>query len=153
MANTYHQIYLHTVFVVKYRRAMIKKEWQAKIFSVIGNIINESNCKTIIVNGVEDHVHCFFSLRPVISVSELMKTVKSKSSKYINDNHLTKQRFEWQSGFGVFSCSQSSIHAVYNYILNQQSHHKKQNFTDEYVELLDTYRIEYDKNYIFQAPM
>lgn len=153
MANTYHQIYLQTVFAVKYRRAMIKKEWQAKLFSVIGNLINESNCKTIIVNGVEDHVHCFFSLRPAISVSELMKSVKAKSAKYVNDNKLTKQRFEWQKGFGVFSYSQSSIHAVYNYILHQQSHHKRQNFMDEYVELPETYRIEYDKKYIFQEPV
>jgi len=132
---------------------MIKKEWQAKLFSVIGNLINESNCKTIIVNGVEDHVHCFFSLRPAISVSELMKSVKAKSAKYVNDNKLTKQRFEWQKGFGVFSYSQSSIHAVYNYILHQQSHHKRQNFMDEYLELPETYRIEYDKKYIFQEPV
>jgi len=133
MANTYHQIFLQTVFAVKYRRAIINKEWQGKLFSVIGNLINESNCTTIIVNGVEDHVHCFFSLKPAISVSELMKNVKAKSSKYINDNKLTSQRFEWQEGFGVFSYSHTSIHAVYHYILNQQAHHKKQNFTDEYL--------------------
>ena len=151
MANTYHQIFLQTVFAVKYRRAIINKEWQGKLFSVIGNLINESNCTTIIVNGVEDHVHCFFSLKPAISVSELMKNVKAKSSKYINDNQLTSQRFEWQEGFGVFSYSHISIHAVYDYILNQQAHHKKQNITEEYLELLETFRIEYDKKYIFQA--
>lgn len=82
-----------------------------------------------------------------------MKTVTSKSSKYINDNHLTKQRFELQSGFGLFSYSQSSIYAVYNNLLNQQSHHKRQNFTDEYLQLPETYRIEYDKKYIFQEPV
>jgi REP element-mobilizing transposase RayT len=150
MANTYHQIFLQTVFAVKYRRAIINKEWQGKLFSVIGNLINETNCTTIIVNGVEDHVHCFVSLKPAISVSELMKNVKAKSSKYINDNQLTSQRFEWQEGFGVFSYSHTSIHAVYHYILNQQAHHKKQNFTEEYLELLETFRIEYDRKYIFQ---
>jgi len=150
MANTYSQIFLQTVFAVKYRRAIINKEWQGKLFSVIGNLINESNCTTIIVNGVEDHLHCFFRIKPAISVSELMKSVKAKSSKYINDNQLTSQRFEWQEGFGAFSYSHTSIHAVYNYILNQQTHHKRQNFTDEYVELLETFRIEYDRNYIFQ---
>ena len=81
MANTYHQIYLQAVFAVKYRNAVISKEWKSKLLGVIGNLINETNCKTIIVNGVEDHVHCFFGLRPVVSVSELMKTVKAKSSK------------------------------------------------------------------------
>jgi len=103
MANTYHQIYLQTVFAVKYREALIKEEWRATLFAVIGNLINEANCKTIIVNGVADHVHCFIGLKPVVSVSELMKTVKAKSSKYINDHSLTANRFEWQEGYGVFS--------------------------------------------------
>ncbi len=96
MANTYHQIYLQTVFAVKYRNAVLHKSWRSQLFGVIGNLINETNCKTIIVNGVEDHVHCFFGLKPVVSVSELMKTVKAKSSKYINDQKLTSERFEWQ---------------------------------------------------------
>ena len=96
MANTYHQIYLQTVFAVKYRKAIIDKTWEGQLFGVIGNLINEANCKTIIVNGVEDHVHCLIGLRPVVSVSELMKTVKAKSSKYINDQSLTASRFEWQ---------------------------------------------------------
>jgi|SRR6185312_586992 len=96
MANTYHQIYLQTVFAVKYRKAAIEKEWKTNLFAVIGNLINETNCKNIIVNGVEDHVHCFFGLKPVVSVSELMKTVKAKSSKYINDHALTPERFEWK---------------------------------------------------------
>jgi REP element-mobilizing transposase RayT len=68
MANTYHQIYLQTVFAVKYRKAQINADWKNQFFSVIGNLINENNCKNIIVNGVEDHVHCFFSLKPVVSV-------------------------------------------------------------------------------------
>ena len=76
MANTYHQIYLQTIFAVKYRKAVIDKAWKEKLFAVIGNLINETNCKTIIVNGVEDHVHCFIGLKPVVSVSELMKTVR-----------------------------------------------------------------------------
>ena len=113
MANTYHQIYLQTVFAVKYRMAVINKEWKNKLFGVIGNLINGTNCKTIIVNGVEDHVHCFLGLKPVVSVSELMKTVKAKSSKYINDHKLTPERFEWQEGYGVFSYSQSSVDSVY----------------------------------------
>ena len=79
MANTYHQIYLQTVFAVKYRQAVIDKAWKNQLFGVIGNLINETNCKTIIINGVEDHVHCFIGLKPVVSVSELMKTVKAWS--------------------------------------------------------------------------
>ena len=150
MANTYHQIYLQTVFAVKYRNAVLSKEWRNTVWGVIGNLINEGNCKTIIVNGVEDHVHCFVGLKPVVSVSELMKTVKGKSSKYINDNKLTKQHFEWQDGYGVFSYGQSQVDTVYKYIQNQEAHHKKQNFKEEYLEFLKKFKIEYDEQYIFQ---
>ena len=101
MANTYYQIYLQAVFAVKYREAVIEKSWRSQLLGVIGNLINEANCKTIIVNGVEDHprysagqvIHCLIGLRPVVSISELMKTVKAKSSKYINDHKLTNERF------------------------------------------------------------
>lgn len=150
MANTYHQIYLQTIFAVKYREAVVKKDWQSQLFGAIGNLINEANCKTIIVNGVEDHVHCFLGLKPVVSVSDLMQTVKAKSSKYINDHSLTPHRFEWQDGYGVFSYSQAQVEKVYNYVLNQQEHHKKQTFKDEYLLLLKKFKITYDEKYIFQ---
>ncbi len=150
MANTYHQIYLQTVFAVKYRKAVINKEWKSQLFGVIGNLINETSYKTIIVNGVEDHVHCFIGLKPVVSVSELMKTLKAKSSKYINDHSLTPARFEWQEGYGVFSYSQSGVDAVYKYILNQEAHHKKQTFRNEYIDFLKKFKVEYDEQYIFQ---
>jgi REP element-mobilizing transposase RayT len=150
MGNTYHQIYLQAVFAVKYRQAAIQKEWQSQLFGVIGNLINEKNCKNIIVNGVEDHVHCFFGLKPVVSVSELMQSVKAKSSKYINDHSLTPERFEWQDGYGVFSYSQSQIPKVYGYIQGQAEHHQKQSFRDEYLEFLKKFKIDFDERYIFQ---
>ncbi len=149
MANTYHQIYVQTVFAVKYRNAVINKKWRSELFAVIGNLINEANCKTIIVNGVDDHVHCFIGLKPVVSVSELMKTVKAKSSKYINDHQLTLDRFEWQEGYGVFSYGQSQVDAVYKYILNQEEHHKKKNFKEEYLDFLNEFKIHFDEQYIF----
>ncbi len=149
MANTYHQIYLQMVFAVKYRKAVLHQEWRNQVFGVMGNLINEAKCKTIIVNGVEDHVHCFVGLKPSVSASELMKTVKAKSSKYINDHKLTPQRFEWQEGFGVFSYSKSHVDNVYKYILNQEVHHKKQTFRDEYLAYLKEFEIEYDEHYLF----
>jgi putative transposase len=150
MANTYHQIYLQTVFAVKYRKALIKNEWKGKLFGVIGNLINQTTCKTLIVNGVEDHVHCLIGLRPAVSVSDLMKTVKAKSSKYVNENSLTPHRFEWQVGYGVFSYSQSHVDNVYKYIQNQEEHHRKQTFMEEYMDFLKEYKIEYDEEYIFK---
>ncbi|MEZ5029256.1 MAG: IS200/IS605 family transposase [Ferruginibacter sp.] len=149
MANSYSQIYLQAVFVVKYRAALLDKSWRPTIQGVIGNLINETGCKTIIVNGVEDHMHCFFGLKPVISVSELMKVVKAKSSKYINDHNLTKERFEWQRGYGVFSYRQRDIDQIYNYVKNQEAHHQKQSFKDEYLELLKEFEVEYDDQYLF----
>ena len=150
MANTYHQVYLQFIFAVKYRNAVLDKKWRSTVFGVIGNLINETGCKTIIVNGVEDHVHCFLGLKPVVSISELMKTVKAKSSKYINDHQLTKARFEWQEGYGVFSYSHSQIDQVFHYITNQEEHHKKQLFRDEYLEHLNKFQIPYDERYIFE---
>ncbi len=149
MANTYSQVYVQCVFAVKYRDAIIHKEWRQTLLGVIGNLINEVGCKTIIVNGVEDHVHCFVDLKPIISVSELMKIVKAKSSKYINDQHLVKRRFEWQEGYGVFSYGHSQIDAVYKYISNQESHHKKQTFRKEYLDFLEKFEVPYDERYIF----
>ena len=151
MENTYHQIYLQTVFAVKYRNAVLDKAWRSKLQGVIGNLINETGCKTIIVNGVEDHMHCFLGLKPVVSVSELMKTVKAKSSKYINDHSLTKERFEWQGGYAVFSYRQRDVDQIYKYIQNQEEHHRKQSFREEYLDLVKEFEIIYDEQYIFQG--
>ena len=150
MANTYHQIYIQAVFAVKYREALITNENKSKILSIIGNLINETGCKTIIVNGTEDHVHCFFGLKPTVSISDLMKSVKGKSSKYINDHQLTNHKFEWQEGYGAFSYSQSHIDAVYKYIANQEEHHKKQNFITEYSSFLNKFNITSDKKHLFE---
>jgi len=150
MANTYHQVYIQCVFAVKYRYAIIDKDWRPTLLGVIGNLINETGCKTIIVNGIEDHIHCFLGLKPVVSIAELMKTVKAKSSKYINDHQLTKSRFEWQEGYGVFSYSHSQIDQVYKYIANQEEHHKQQTFREEYLEFLEKFEVPYDERYIFE---
>jgi putative transposase len=140
MANTYHQIYLQMVFAVKYRRAVLDKVWRSKVQGVIGNLINETGCKTIIVNG----------LRPAVSVSDLMKTVKAKSSLYINNHSLTSERFEWQEGYAVFSYRQRDLDQIYKYIQNQEAHHQKQTFRNGYLELLKEFEIGYDEPYILQ---
>jgi REP element-mobilizing transposase RayT len=150
MANTYHQVYIQAVFAVKYRAAVLDKEWRASVFSVIGNLINETGCKTIIVNGVEDHVHCFFGLKPTVSISELMKIVKAKSSKYINDNRFLLNRFEWQEGYGVFSYSHKQLDVVYNYIKNQEKHHRDTTFQEEYLSTLKNFNIQYNESYVFE---
>jgi len=153
MANTYHQIYLQTVFAVKYRKAMISNLWKDQLFAVIGNLVNESNAKTIIINGTMDHIHCFFGLKPIMSVAELMKAVKAKSSKYVNDNNLTPHRFEWQEGYGVFSYRQRDVDTIYHYIKNQEEHHRIKSFHEEYIESLTEFQIQYDNRYLFHDPL
>ena len=150
MANTYSKMYIQAVFAVKYRAAVIDKKWQAQLFAVIGHLIKESGCKPIIVNGVEDHVHFFLGLKPSISVSDVMKNAKAKSSKWLNESRLLTNRFEWQEGFGAFSYSHLDIDKVIKYIQSQESHHKKQSFRDEYLELLKFHEVDYDERYIFQ---
>jgi putative transposase len=150
MANTYHQIYIQTVFAVRYRGAMLDDTWRRKLFGIIGNLVNETGCKTLIVNGVEDHVHCLFALKPTVPVSELMKTVKAKSSKYVNDYQLTAHRFEWQDGYGAFSYSRSQIENVFNYISDQEEHHRRLTFREEYIGFLKDLGISHDERYIFK---
>ncbi|MDD3321445.1 MAG: IS200/IS605 family transposase [Paludibacter sp.] len=150
MANTYHRVYIQAVFAVKYRDAVIDKSWRSKLLGVIGQLINEIGCKTIIVNGVEDHIHCFFGLKPSVSISEVMQVAKAKSSKYINDHQLTPHRFEWQEGYSAFSYSHSHIDKVYHYIENQEAHHRKDTFKEEYEDMLAKFEIPYDEKYIFK---
>ena len=150
MANTYHQMYIQTVFAVKYRNAVLEKSWRGELFAVIGNLLNETGCKNIIVNGIEDHVHCFFGLKPSKSVSDVMQVAKAKSSKWLNESGYLGHRFEWQQGFGAFSYSRSHLDAVFKYIQNQEVHHKKQTFRKEYIEMLVKFDIEFNEAYIFE---
>ena len=149
MANTYHQILVQTVFPAKYWDAILEKSWRGELFSVIANLINETGCHTIIINGVEDHVHCFFGLKPSISVSEVMKNTKAKSSKWINESGILEHNFEWQPGFGAFSYSRSQLNQVYQYILKQEKHHEKQTFFDEYIGFLNKFEVDYEERYLF----
>ena len=86
-------------------------------------------------------------------VSELMKAVKAKSSKYVNDHHLTPHRFEWQEGYGAFSYGERELDMMYRYVQNQEEHHKVKSFHEEYIQLLTEYKIKYDIQYIFHDPV
>lgn len=150
MANSYYQMYIQTVFVVKYRNAIIVKSWRGELLQSIGQLINETGCKTLLVNGVEDHIHCFIGLVPSVSVSNLMQSSKARSSKWINESGLLKHRFEWQPGFGSFSYSRSHVDRVFRYIQNQAEHHKHRTFRDEYLDMLIKHGVTYDERHIFQ---
>ena len=150
MAHSYTQVYLQCIFAVKYRRAVLTKDIRPAVQGVIGNLINETGCKTLIVNGIEDHIHCFLGLKPTVCISDLMQVVKGKSSKFINDNRLTPRHFEWQIGYGAFSYSYMSFNNVYNYVKNQEQHHHKEDFLVEYIRFLDKFEVDYEDQYIFE---
>lgn len=149
MANTYSQILIHVIFTVKGRANLIDKKWRSELHCYISGIITAKGQKSIIVNGVADHIHCFIGLKPSMSLSDLVRDIKNNSAKFINDNKLVKGVFRWQEGFGAFSYATSQVKNVYNYILNQEEHHRKSSFKKEYLELLDKYEVEYKEEYLF----
>ncbi len=150
MANTYSQIYIQVVFAVQGRQNLLQKEWRADVFKYMAGIIKNKGQKPIIVNGVDDHVHTFIGLKPAMPLSDLIRDVKNNSTNFINQNHWVKGKFSWQEGYGAFSYSHSQIENVYNYILNQETHHAKQTFKDEYLELLKKFDVEYDEKFVFE---
>ena len=150
MANSYTQIYIQAVWAVKHREAILEKEWRDHLFAVIAKEINKTGCKVYIVNGVEDHIHCFFSLNPTVSISKIMKQAKGGSSKWLNKSGYVKNHFEWQRGYACFSYSRSAVKNVYNYIENQEAHHREVKFLREYEKFLKEFKIKYDKEYMFK---
>lgn len=149
MAGTFSQLYVQVVFAVKGRENLIKKEFRTEIFEYIAGIIKGKNQKPIIVNGVGDHVHLFVGLRPSISISDLVRDVKNNSSNFINSKKYVAGRISWQEGYAAFSYSQSQIDSVFNYIQNQESHHQRRTFREEYLDLLVKFQVQYDEKYLF----
>ena len=150
MANSYTQIHIHAIFSVQNRISLIKVEWKDELYKYITGIIQNQGHKVLIINGMPDHIHILFGMRPVQSLSELMQDVKGSSSKWINQNSFVKGNFSWQEGFGAFSYGKSQLKNVIKYIENQEVHHKKITFLEEYKKFLEKFEIKHDKKYIFK---
>jgi putative transposase len=150
MANTYTQIHLQFVFAVKYRNGLIHASFKEELYKYISGIIKENNHKLLAINGMPDHLHIFIGMRPSQSISDLLQDIKGSSSKWINEKKFLKVKFEWQEGYGAFSYSKSHVNDVINYIQNQENHHKKESFREEYLKFLKVFEIEYDERYIFK---
>ncbi len=116
----------------------------------IAGIIKAKEQKSIIVNGVADHVHCFIGLKPSMALADLVRDIKNNSSKFVNEKGWVKGKFKWQEGYGAFSYAHSQIEQVYNYILNQEAHHEKKTFKEEYVDFLNKFEIEHKPEYLFE---
>jgi len=151
MANTYTQIHIHAVFAVQNRLSLIKKDWQDRLYQYIIAIIQNHGHKVLSIGGMPDHIHLLFGFRPTQSLSELMQNIKRNSSEWINKEKLIMGKFSWQEGYGAFSYSKSQISQVAKYIENQDEHHKKKTFVEEYKKILNDFGLEYDERYIFKS--
>lgn len=153
MANTYTQIHIQCVFAPKFRKALILPDWNQRLHKYITGIVQNHGHKMLSINSMPDHLHMFFGFRPNQSLSDLMRMVKGDSSEWINDQKLTPSLFRWQEGFGGFSYRKSDVPTICEYIQNQQIHHKKILFLDEYRALLKEFEVDYDEQYIFKPPI
>ncbi len=147
--GVYTQLYVHLVFVVKNRECLLLKKIRPEIFAYISGIITNRNHKSININGVSDHIHILIGLNPNDKISDLVAAIKRSSSTFINQQNWFRGKFYWQDGYGAFSYSRSQVKNVYQYIENQESHHAKNKFRREYIQLLEEFEIDYNKKYLF----
>jgi REP element-mobilizing transposase RayT len=151
MANTYTQIHIQAVFAVQNRQSLIKNDWKDELYKYLTGIIQNHGHKVLQINGMPDHIHILFGMRPTQSLSDLMKQVKQDSSKWINNKGVVNGKFSWQAGYGAFSYSKLQLPRVIKYIQKQEEHHKTFTFQEEYVAILKTHNVEYDERYIFKS--
>ena len=152
MANTYTQIYIQIVFAVEGRQNLMDPKHNDELQKYITGIVTAQRQKLIAINNMPDHAHVLIGQRPDSSLSDLVGDMKSGSSNFINRKRWVRGRFSWQEGFGAFSYSHSQLGSVVRYIQNQQEHHQKRSFHDEYVGLLDKFDVPYDERYVFRSP-
>jgi REP element-mobilizing transposase RayT len=150
MGDTYTQVYIHSVFIVQNRQCIISESWKDELYKYIAGIIKNNKHKLLAINGVKDHIHVFIGLNPSQSISALMQDIKSYSSRWINDKKYVKGKFSWQSGYGAFSYSHSQINTVVKYIMNQEIHHYKKTFKEEYIKMLKSFEIQFKEQYLFK---
>ena len=149
MANTYTQIYIHVIFTVQGRQNLIDKKYKEELHKYIASIIRNKKQKLIAINSMPDHVHIFIGMKPSIALSDFVRDIKNNSSTFINEKRWVRGKFNWQEGFGAFSYGHSQIDAVVKYLQNQEAHHARRTFREEYLEMLNKFNVEYDDRYLF----
>ena len=149
MSNTYTQIYIHIVFAVKGRQNLIPKEHKTELHGYIMGIIKNKKQTVIQINSMPDPIHILVGITADTTVSILVRDIKANSSKFINQKRWIMGRFEWQVGFGAFSYSRSQLDDLVKYIKNQEKHHMRKTFREEYLEILKRFNVNYDERYIF----
>ena len=149
MANTYTEIHIQIVFAVKNRRSLITKDLKDELYRYMSGIIKKNGHKALQINGMPDHVHILIGMRTHQSLAELVQQIKQGSSYWLNKSKV-KAQFQWQEGYSAFSYSKSDVPKVAQYIKNQEDHHSKRSFLEEYMALLEDMNIDYDERYIFK---
>lgn len=150
MPSTFSQIYIQIVFAVQNRDALIDSIWEERLYQYITGIVQNKGQKLIAINGMPDHLHVFIGMKPSCCLSDLIREIKKSSNEFINENKLSRFKFNWQEGYGAFSYSHSQIDNVYKYVMNQKEHHKKATFKEEYIDFLKKFEIQYDEKYLFE---
>jgi putative transposase len=150
MANTYTQIYIHVVFAVQARQNLITPDHKDELQKYMTGVVSAQGQKLIAINNMPDHFHLLIGLKPTVALSDLVQDIKSGSSGFINKRRWVRGRFEWQEGFGAFSYSHSQLAIVIRYIRNQERHHARLTFREEYLQLLKKFNVVHDEKYIFK---
>lgn len=150
MANTFSQIYLQFVFAVQNRKSLVPRDHKEELHKYMTGLVQNRKAKMIAVHCMPDHTHLFVGFKPSVLISDFIKEIKVESNEFINQKGWVKGTFKWQQGYGVFSYSHSHIDRVAKYVLNQEQHHKKKTFRDEYIDLLQKFEIPYDEKYLFR---
>ena len=149
MPGTYSQMLLHVVFSTKQREPWITPGVAERLYPYIGCIIRTEKGTLYEIGGVEDHIHMYFRWRPSGSVSDLMRTIKARSSKWVHDEFPALASFAWQEGYSLFTVSKSQEAAVKRYIAGQREHHKTEDFKVELLRLLKLHEVEFEEKYLF----
>jgi putative transposase len=149
MANTYTQMYVHLVFAPRNREALINRAWKDRLEKYITGIVQMNGHKLLAIGSMPDHIHIFIGYNVNQKIPDLVEHIKTSSNAWIKKNDLCKFKFEWQKGYGAFSHSHSQLDTVVKYVLNQESHHHKQTFKSEYLDLLRVFQIEFREEYVF----
>ncbi len=150
MPNTYTQLYIQFVFAVKWRESLIQSAWKNELYKYITGIVQNKKNKMLAINGVADHIHIFIGYKPSVSIPDLVKDIKVASSLWIDERKLAKEKFNWQEGYGAFSYRLRDIDEICKYIQNQDAHHHKTSFREEYTSLLKDFAVEYEDKYLFE---
>lgn len=143
-------IIYHIVYSTKHRTPCLNKEMRTELFKFIWGILKNKNCHLYRINGVNDHIHIVMSLHPTITLSKLIKDIKLASTNLIKEKNLILNFPGWQVGYGAFTYSVNAKENLIEYVKNQEEHHMKINFREEYISLLKEHGVEYDKKYLFE---